>query len=85
MERKKTKSKWQLQIDDKSYTEDKKENWKEGEKQMERWGMGWEWKSEGEKESEQAINGTWSAVMLQIACGDISANKSTAPEKMGGA
>lgn len=30
---------------------------------------------------EQAINGTWSTVMLQFACRDLSANRSTAPEK----
>jgi len=51
-----------------------KENWKDREKQMERWGM--------EKNRER---GDLSAVMLQIACRDISANRSKAPEKVGGA
>lgn len=36
------------------------------------------------EERERAINGTWSAVMLQFACGDISANRSAAPEKWEG-
>lgn len=35
----------------------------------------------GKTREERAINGTWSAVMLQFACGDISANRSAAPEK----
>lgn len=35
----------------------------------------------GEREGGRAINGTWSAVMLQFACGDISANRSAAPGK----